>query len=97
MKYFAMFDKKSGAFGSNIFSSTSIPEAVRAVQMALDDGKATLAKFPAEFQLFYIGDFDPMTGIMTPANERGPQFLQEVSSILSDYLLTRATAQKGGA
>jgi len=90
MKYFSIFDKKSGAYNPHIFAATSIPEAVRSIQMHMEEGKGTLAKFPADYQLYLIGDFNPQDGILAPPTEKGPMLLQEVAQIQSEYLLGKA-------
>ena len=89
MKYFSMFDKKSGAYNPTIFAATSIAEAVRSVQMHLEEGKSPVAKFPADFKLCLVGDFDPANGLMTPPTAQGPIDVQEVSAMMSDMLLAR--------
>lgn len=102
MKYFCIFDKKSGAFNPHMFAELSIADAVRAVQMSLDEGKSRIAKFPADFQLYLIGDFDPMTGVLTPPAPTGAICVEEVASIQAQYLLstrpqTPGQVEKGGA
>lgn len=90
MKYFCIFDKKNGSYNPQLFAATSIPEAVRMVAMSLEEGKNTLAKFPADFQLYMVGDFEHTTGVMTPATPNGPMMIQEVSQIMSESLLGKA-------
>lgn len=90
MKYFTLFDRKSGAYSPEIFGCRSMPEAVRSVALACDAGKGPVAKFPADFDLYQIGEFDSNAGVMIPATQQGPLFIQAVSSIVSEYLIGKA-------
>lgn len=94
MKYFSIFDKKSGAFNPQMFAELSIPDAVRAVQQSLDEGKSRIAKFPADYQLYLIGDYDHNTGLLTPPTATGPLLIQEIAQIQAEFLLGQQKGQQ---
>lgn len=88
MKYFTIFDKKTGAYNPQIFAATSIPEAVRSIIMATEDGKGSLSKFPSDYVLYLVGDFDPQSGLVTPPTQTGPMLIQEIAQIMSEHHLS---------
>lgn len=92
MKYFGMFDKKSGEFREQIIHARNVHEAIRALQMHLQEGKGEIALYPADFQLYLIGEFDTKLGIVVPPTEKGPVLIQEVAQMLSESLLGKATS-----
>lgn len=96
MKYFAIFDKKSGMYQENLVAHRTHHEAIRSVQLAGQDPKSFLSQFPADFRLDFIGDFDPAHGVVTPASQQGPVIVDEVAALLSQYQSERAVSvQKG--
>lgn len=61
MKLLSVKDVKSSSFGQPI-SARSIPEAIRMIAIAADEPKSALARFPSDYELWYIGDFDEISG-----------------------------------
>lgn len=95
MKYFAIFDKKAGMYQENLVSHRTHVEAIRSVQLASQDPKSYLAQFPADFQLCYVGEFHPDTGVVQPASPNGPIIVDEVAALVAQYQMERPVAQKG--
>jgi len=61
LRMFAVFDMKIGSYAQPFFQA-SVPAAKRAFRDAAQDPQTMLAKHPADFALFYLGDFDDETG-----------------------------------
>lgn len=72
LKLFAVRDIKAGAFGAPMALPTRAL-AVRVFGELVEDGRSPYAKYPADFQLYEIGDYDPNSGIITPVDV--PSFL----------------------
>lgn len=64
-KVFSVFDSKA-KFYSQPFFVRSAAEALRSWGEICNDGKSQMAKYPADFTLFHIGDWDDVTGVLTP-------------------------------
>lgn len=82
IQLYSLFDKKAGSYSKPFFVA-HIAEAMRSVQMALEDGKSMFAKFPADYALYLMGTFDESTGFLTPPASGMPQFSIEVISLVS--------------
>lgn len=66
MKLFSMYDVKARNY-IQPFSETSTIAALRGFEVAVNDGKSTFNRFPDDFCLMELGDFDSETGLITPA------------------------------
>lgn len=60
---YSIFDSKVGAY-SRPFYEFSKGSAIRAITEALNDPKTTFAKYPADFNLFELGTFDELSGVI---------------------------------
>ena len=69
MKMFAVYDKAIEGFMTPFFLQAK-GEAVRGFIDSMDQD-TPLAKHPEDFQLWYLGDFDPVSGEVT--NDHGPE------------------------
>lgn len=72
-KVFAVYDLKAEFFMQPYFSE-SVGGAVRAFGDAANDKNSPLSKHPSDYQLFEIGSFDNVKGVMTalvPASLKG--------------------------
>jgi len=83
LHYYAFFDKKNSSYLPAWFC-THNAEALRAVQIGVDEGKSTWSKFPHDFDLYIVAHYDHVTGIMTPPTAQGPQFLEHVSNFVKE-------------
>jgi len=77
--YFSFFDKKASGY-LPAWPCSSTAEAMRAVHIGVQEGKSTWAKFPADFDLYLVGHWDHVQGLMTPPTSQGPQFLEHVTT-----------------
>lgn len=63
LEMFSLFDVKAGAFAQP-FYSVNAGMAQRNVAAAMESGEAIFAKFPEDFQLFRVGTFNDLTGLV---------------------------------
>lgn len=61
MKLFAMHDIKAGFF-LQPFPETSTVAALRGFEVAVNEGKSTFSRFPDDFALMELGEFNQQTG-----------------------------------
>lgn len=61
MKMFAVKDMKAQLYQRPFFS-LSIADATRGFEVISNEGDSMVSKFPNDFRLFYLADFDVETG-----------------------------------
>ena len=66
IKYFSVRDKKAEAFLSP-FTARTDGEAIRSFQDALQDPKSPFFKYPDDFTLYYVADWNDGIGSFVPA------------------------------
>lgn len=59
---FSVYDHKAKVFGRPFYDSR-VELAVRNVTAAVRDPEQMLGKFPEDFDLFRLGEFDDVTGV----------------------------------
>lgn len=64
MKIFCMFDIKANAF-IQPFAETSTIAALRGFEVAVNEGKSTFNRFPDDFALMELAEFDQQSGKLT--------------------------------
>ena len=62
-KFYSLLDSKIGAF-LNPFTATNDGEAIRLFTTWVNDttNESNISKYPADYSLFFIGEFDDSTG-----------------------------------
>jgi len=60
---FSIFDSKAEAYNLPFFSPSK-PAAIRSFIDAINDESTTLSKHPEDYFLYYIGEFDALTGYL---------------------------------
>ncbi|QCS36547.1 nonstructural protein [Capybara microvirus Cap3_SP_449] len=67
MTYFTIKDDKTGSF-EGLFPFPNIEVAKRNLGYALTHKQMPeiMCEFPADYQLFLVGDLDPKTGVFSP-------------------------------
>ena len=75
VKVFSIFDDKALIFSSPFFMP-HIGMATRAFADLVNDGQSNVAKHPSDFKLYQIGEFDDVTGALTPLAQ--PLFINGV-------------------
>ena len=87
MKAYSVFDKKAGSFSSPIFM---INDAIakRSLSSVVFDSKSTLNQFPDDYALYCVGDFDDVTGSLSPVILDGqvvpPRFICEIKDFFQN-------------
>lgn len=61
---YALFDSKAGFFGPPFFCQ-SHGEAIRTCIDAASDMRSTISRYPSDFVLFHIGNYDNTTAVFT--------------------------------
>lgn len=72
-KVVSVFDKKAGHYGPPMHVR-AVGEALRGFIAAVNDEKAPFSKFPEDYVLSLLGDFDDVSGVFTSLKD-GPQTL----------------------
>ncbi|QXP08193.1 MAG: nonstructural protein [Arizlama microvirus] len=67
LQIFALFDKKAIAFMPPFFYQQK-GEALRAFSELANDGKSSPSKYPEDFSLFHLGEYDDQKGVISPKN-----------------------------
>lgn len=72
LKAFSLFDYKADVYSPPFFVST-LGQAVRSVIEAAGDARTTIGRYPQDFALREIGEFNPVTGelVSTPGGMHG--------------------------
>lgn len=60
-KVFTVKDSKADAWNQPFFKSTH-GEAERDFRTLVNDNKSLLSQYPEDFDLYYLGEYDEMTG-----------------------------------
>jgi len=72
LKMFAIRDNKVSAYGRPFCEQNEIL-ASRALSVAVKDTATQLSHFPEDFDLYLLGEFDDISGVLTP--ETPPKFV----------------------
>lgn len=67
VKYFAVRDKKAEAF-MQPFQARTEGEAIRTFMDAVQDTKSPFYRYPGDFDLYYVADWNDAIGSFVPAN-----------------------------
>nr|WAE43445.1 MAG: nonstructural protein [Microviridae sp.] len=78
-KIYSIRDIKSTGY-LPCFSCENHVEATRQIQRTVKNPQTLLGEFPEDFEVYYLGDFDQQSGIITPLTN--PQFLTSVKALL---------------
>lgn len=81
LNIYALFDSKALAFQRPFFVQTD-GVAKRAIFESAQDRNSELHKYPTDYALFYIGEYDDQTGELIGM---GPRNLGLVSSVIESY------------
>lgn len=79
LKVFSIRDAKAEVFNTPWFKGTH-GEAERDFRAAVNDQQTSLNKFPEDFDLYYLGDYDDHTGVFQSLDT--PQHLLKAISCL---------------
>lgn len=89
-KVYTVYDKKVSKYG-NLITSTHVGEVTRSVERALGDPESALARWPGDFSIVVIGEYDQADGKLTATPV---EVVLEVAALVRPKVVTQ---QKGGA
>lgn len=72
-KIYSILDTKAGAFAPPFFVAND-QVAIRSVLAARNDPNGLMGRFPDDFKLFCLGDFDDEVGVLSPS---APKLIME--------------------
>lgn len=70
MLFFSLFDRKAGTYGEP-FMRRHTADAVRSIQASVEDPKSVLSRHAADFDLYLLSQFNPLTGLFDNLSEGG--------------------------
>lgn len=79
LKIFSVRDTKVSSF-SKPFTTKNEIEASRAFYVAVNDRECQVSQFPEDFDLFLLGEFDEVTGVIKPVEP--PKFIVGAVSLV---------------
>lgn len=80
---YTVFDKKTSSYG-NLMLSSHIGEMTRSLERALADAESAIAKWPSDFALCRVGQYDQAKGVITPVTP--PEVVLEVAALVRPKL-----------
>lgn len=89
-KLFSVYDVKAQFYG-NPFLFTHKGEAIRAFMTAANDPQTNINRYPEDYQLFYLGEFDDVTGKFLGSSH--PEHLNNAS----EFTIKIKTQNENGA
>lgn len=78
LKAFSVRDSKVGAYNTPWFQK-SIGEAERSFNELVKDEKSMVSKYPDDYDLYFIGDYDDQTGVFSPLDT--PQHIMKAVNV----------------
>jgi len=90
---FAIRDLKIGAYKSP-FIARNAGDATRMLQGAINQGNSQLSEYPADFELYYIGTFNDVSGILDSIK---PEFVCSALSLVAPKAASSKEAAISGA
>lgn len=82
MKIYSLFDRKLREYGQlvTMVNDDGVMRAMKEMQ-AQSNGGSTLEKYPEDFDLMCVGEFDPQTGILN-IESAVPRLVCNVASLI---------------
>lgn len=77
-KVFSIRDQKAECFNLPFFKKTH-GEAERDFRAVVNDSKSTVNQFPDDFDLYFIGEYDEVSGVFKPVDT--PQHILKAVSV----------------
>lgn len=78
LRAYSIRDLKSGLFSQPFFFLNEFV-AVRSFAVTASDPSSMVHRFPADFQLFWVGEFDDGVGLLT---SRTPELVGDAATVL---------------
>lgn len=87
MKIFSVNDSKAEAYLPPIFFRTTA-EALRAFESSCDDSNSSFSKYPSDFTLVELGEYDELTAKITTHAQ--PRILQNAAEFKNKFIPTKS-------
>lgn len=78
---FCLRDVKAGTYGIPFFQSTDAL-AVRTCKDLVMDERSVPHRYPSDFELFYLGEYDDATGKFSFGSLMAPKFILALNSLV---------------
>lgn len=92
-KIYSIFDEKAQVFNTP-FTEHNENTAIRSFTNLCLDGTGMVSKYPEDFKLYHIGDFDVVKGIITALPV--PEFVVSAMQVISSRLVSREDDEAKG-
>lgn len=79
LKIYSIRDSKGEVYNTPFFQKTH-GEAERNFRQLVSDEKSLVSKYPLDFNLYYLGDYDDQTGKIEPL--KAPQHIMEAAAAI---------------
>lgn len=80
-KIFAMYDKKVSIYRW-LHPADNTPDAVRSLQKLLNSQQGLITDYPEDYDLYYLGDLDEVTGKITAVTP--PQYIISANNLKNE-------------
>lgn len=80
LQIMAIRDSKASLY-QHFHTLRSKSEAIRSLQIAVNDPKNMIGQYPSDYELFQIGTIDDESGAVTPMQ---PKFITAAASLLNE-------------
>lgn len=80
LKIFSLRDLKAGSYGQP-FALANRAVAMRNLQDWSRNPESFIARYPSDFELYEVGEFDPATGTLLPNNM--PDYVGRASDLVA--------------
>lgn len=81
MYVYSLFDEKSQTYGTPFFQLAD-GQATRSLQELVKDSQSLVSKYPEDFILYNIAEFDEVTGLITPKPNPAEGFICRASALV---------------
>lgn len=85
-KIFSIYDEKAQVFNTPFVGSNEAV-AVRSFADICLDGTNMVSKYPGDFKLYYVGNFDAVKGTITALDV--PEFVVSAMQVVNSHLSSR--------
>lgn len=85
LKAYSIRDQKGEVFNNPFFQKTH-GEAERSFKQAVNDDQTTISKYPEDFDLYYLGEYNDQTGVFQSLDT--PQHIAKAIALKIDRSTT---------
>lgn len=86
LKIYSIWDQKGEIFNTPFYQRTH-GEAERSFKQVVNDEKSNLCRYPEDYDLYYLGEYDDQTGKMMP--KETPQHMIKATQLKGEKHLEK--------